>query len=423
LALVPASLLARGGIDRCRFVVGLTFSRSSRQTRAVLLASSGHALSARVEVVGSQVRKLPRRLARVMAQPSRARASIAALLAAELAEVGASVVGDLCAAQPQFERRLLAIGVTEPGVWGRSRGGLIGYSPVVDAGRLADLTGQNVIDAFPARDLAQEGAGGPLDPLCDWLLLHDASKTRVVVDLGRDVRLTYLPAARDPAGVDRVTNWRISPGLSLIDRFAREATGGRRRYDDGGHLAVQGQCLEALVELWQAEKPSPVLPGPRWRSAGGSVKHMFESAMAAAPRAGWSVTDMLCTANHVLARAIVLAIRDRLPANPAVDEVVISGGGQHNGLLVQALTQRLAGLPLLAESQLGVPTGMRGAAVAGVLALLHLDQTPACPTAITGARTPRVLGRLTPGSPQSWQRVLREMTTQQPATVSLRSAI
>ncbi len=41
------SLLARPGVDRSRFVVGLTFSRSSRQTRAVLLASTGHALGSR----------------------------------------------------------------------------------------------------------------------------------------------------------------------------------------------------------------------------------------------------------------------------------------------------------------------------------------------------------------------------------------
>ena len=52
--------------------------------------------------------------------------------------------------------------------------------------------------------------------------------------------------------------------------------------------------------------------------------------------------------------------------------------------------------------------------------LWHLDQTPACPTAITGARTPRVLGRLTPGSPQAWQRLLHEMAGHQPAVVGRR---
>ena len=61
--------------------------------------------------------------------------------------------------------------------------------------------------------------------------------------------------------------------------------------------------------------------------------------------------------------------------------------------------------------------------VAAILAILHQDQTPACPTAISGARVPRVLGRLTPGSPQRWHRLLREMAAETPAVVSLRSAI
>ena len=70
---------------------------------------------------------------------------------------------------------------------------------VVRLRALADLTGLNVIDAFPARDLAQDGRGGPLGPLPDWLLLHHSTKTRTVVELGSAVRITYLPAARTPA--------------------------------------------------------------------------------------------------------------------------------------------------------------------------------------------------------------------------------
>ena len=132
------------------------------------------------------------------------------MLAAELAEFGANVVGDLCARRPQIERRVLVIGVIEPGIWGRTRGGLVGYLPLVDAGRLADLTGLNVINAFPARDLAQEGAGGPLDPMPDWLLLHHTSKTRLLVDLAHDIRLSFLPASRNTSGADRVGSWTFA---------------------------------------------------------------------------------------------------------------------------------------------------------------------------------------------------------------------
>ncbi len=257
----------------------------------------------------------------------------------------------------------------------------------------------------------------------DWLLLHHASKTRVLVDLASNIRLSFLPGSRNTSGADRVGSWTLAPGMNLVDRFAREASGRRSRFDEGGHLAVQGRCLEALIELWRGEAGLSVIPGPRWRPALRGAKAMFEAAMAAAPKSGWSLADLLCTANHLIARETAETIRHRLPDSPAVDEVVISGGGQHNGLLVQLLAEQLPGVPLVAEAELGIPQNMRGAAVAGVLALWHLDQTPGCPTAITGARTPRVLGRMTPGALQAWQRVLQEMIGHQPSVVSLRSAI
>ena len=57
------------------------------------------------------------------------------------------------------------------------------------------LTGLNVIDAFPARDLAQGGLGGPLIALPEWLLLRHRDRSRVLLDLGRTVRVD-LPAGR-----------------------------------------------------------------------------------------------------------------------------------------------------------------------------------------------------------------------------------
>jgi hypothetical protein len=58
-----------------------------------------------------------------------------------------------------------------------------------------------------------------------------------------------------------------------------------------------------------------------------------------------------------------------------------------------------------------------------LLGLLHLDQVPAAATAITGARTPRVLGRLTPGSLVHWHRLVRELAALRPSAVALRSAV
>ena len=195
------SLLQRP--ERCRFALGLSTSSSGRQIRASLVAARGQALDMRLEIAAHETLDVPRRLVRLFRElrsANKHKPAEAATLAAELAELKAVLLGDLAARAPQFASRADVVGEIEPGLWSRPRGGLLGYLPLSDPARLADLSGISVIDAFPARDLAQEGRGGPLSPLADWLLLHHTSKTRVLVDLGPAVRVTYLAASRDATG-------------------------------------------------------------------------------------------------------------------------------------------------------------------------------------------------------------------------------
>ena len=84
----------------------------------------------------------------------------------------------------------------------------------------------------------------------------------------------------------------------------------------------------------------------------------------------WSLHDLLCTATHFVARGITTALERFLPQDPPLDRIVLSGGGIRNGLLWHLLEQQLARTPLDKTDQLGVPTEMRKALTAGVLAAL-----------------------------------------------------
>jgi anhydro-N-acetylmuramic acid kinase len=389
------------------------------------VAARGNGLELRLEIAAAATRDVPRRLVRRFRQLCRTNkrnAADAAVLAAELAEIKALLVDDVVSSAPQFAGRALVIGELEPGLWARPRGGLVGYLPLSDPARLADLTGLNVIDAFPSRDLAQEGRGGPLNPLPDWLLLHHPSKTRVLVDLGPAVRVTYLPASRDAAGVQRITSFVAGPGMRLVNRFARQLTENKQAFDLGGHLAVQGQRVGELLDHWLADAELTRPDGFPRRVSRFPIGRFANSGLEQSV-GRWSVRDLLCTSAYLVAEIACRAIARRLPAVPSIDEAIVTGGGQHHGLLMKQLAERLMPLPILREADLGLPPHARDGAIAATLALLHLDETPACPTAITGARTPRVLGRLTPGSPQAWQRMLHGIAMRAPSAVSLRSAI
>ena len=84
---------------------------------------------------------------------------------------------------------------------------------------------------------------------------------------------------------------------------------------------------------------------------------------------------------------------------------------------------RLIQAPLIQDADLHMPLGGLEPACIGVLALLYMDQVPASHTAISKTETPRLLGRLTPGSPKTWLKMLETCAANSPAVRPLRSAM
>ena len=74
----------------------------------------------------------------------------------ELADVQATVIEQLKLKAGKYVDRILAISVTDPGLWQRDFDGTISYTSLCDATRLAERTGISVIDAWPDRDSLSE---------------------------------------------------------------------------------------------------------------------------------------------------------------------------------------------------------------------------------------------------------------------------
>ncbi len=329
---------------RKRWMIGLAVGSRCRSLRAALVGAEGKGLTGRLEVYAADRLTLPREITRLFRQP-RNRAQSAGdlpLLAAQLAESQALLLDSFAARIAPVWDRVLAVAVDDPGLW-RSAVGWTAYMGLCDSARLAELSGLNVVDAFPARDLAQEGRGRPILPIPHWILLHDSQKTRVLVTLGPTTRLTYLPGSRDASGASRIRSFRIKAG--------------------------------------------PMPPDDRF------------------------------------AQAVVDAIATQFSSLPTVEDIVFSGPSERCSAVEAQLTALVPGARVVNATELGIPSGALRPAGVAVLGLLFLDQVPGNATAITGARTPRVLGRLTPGSLQSYHRLLRELATAKPSVIALRSAV
>ena len=258
--------------------------------------------------------------------------------------------------------------------------------------------------------------------LADWIVLKDARRHRLLVDLGPTLRMSYLPAAAEGNPTTRILAFDLGPGMRLLDLLAQRLTGGEHRFDPGGRLAVQGTQIVELLEHWLND-PYFKTPLPRWHSHGVRPERFLTDSLKMAVERGWSVRDVLCTATHFLAESVARTTIRRLPEDTRFDEILLTGGGQQNGMLLREIGIRLSGAALKRIAEFGVAGEMLGPTSAAVLALLHMDQVPGNPPAVTGTETSRVLGRLTPGSPQSWQRMLEALAASRPAAQPLRSAL
>ena len=102
--------------------------------------------------------------------------------------------------------------------------------------------------------------------------------------------------------------------------------------------------------------------------------------------------------------------------------MIVTGGGRQNGMLLREMG-RLTEIPPTRIDEAGIDDEALAPASAAVLALLYIDQIPGNHPALTNAEISRVLGRLTPGSPQSWQRLLAAISGTKTAVRPLRSAV
>jgi len=408
-----------------RTAIGLAVASSCQTVRGALCDLAGRGYQTRVAIraaVGLPIAdSLAARLRKLVVGKTDVSVESLGQLRAELAEIEVEVIQKLGAEAAAPPAKILVVGVDDPGLWSTADPSPH-YLPLCDAARLAESTGISVVDAFPARDLAQGGQGGPLGALPQWILLKHPGENRLLVDLGRTTRMSFLPAEACPSAPSRIASLDVGPGTWLLDELAAKLTGGRHRFDLGGRFAVQGRRLAALLDHWLADSTFS-RTSPRWHPRGVRPERFLNEAVRMAVDANWSVQDILCTATHLIAEATARAACERLADDLPIDRILVTGGGRHNGMLLAEITARLPNVSFTPIGELGITDEALAPASAALLALFHLDQVPGNISSVTGAQIPRVLGRLTPGSPQNWQRLVNQMAGAQPTLRPLRSAL
>ncbi len=305
-------------------------------------------------------------------------------------------------------RQVLCIGCPGQSLWHDPDGRYPAALSLGMASVLAERTGLTTVSDFAGRDLAAGGQGLPLSAVVDALFFHHAQENRVVLHLGSVASVVALPAELGTHHRN-IVGFEAAPGTMPLDGLMRMLTSGAEPFDAGGKHAVQGRCLEPLIERWLqnhhfAKRPPKSVP----RSEFGS--DFLNRAIEQAKRVDGNLHDVLCTMTHFIARAIVHAVRTWIPFPPT--RILVSGRSVRNGFLWHLLEQQLSPMLLERTDAHGLPAESRQAVAHAGLAALCLDGVPINLPSVTGAGGQRLLGQFTPGQRDNWARCLAWMARQ-----------
>jgi anhydro-N-acetylmuramic acid kinase len=259
-----------------------------------------------------------------------------------------------------------------------------------EAAVIAERTGLPVVSDFRVRDVAAGGQGAPLVPIADQLLFS-GERWRALQNIGGIGNVTVVPPNGAPDGVRA---FDTGPGAGVIDGVVR-LVAPELPFDVDGALARAGTpAREVVTELLQ----HPYFAADPPKSTGRELfntaymERLVARTRELCPES--TAADIVATATSLTTRAIADAYRRFLPE--PVEEVLLSGGGAANPTLVAMLARELAPLQLKKFDECYFDGEAKEAVAFGLLAHLHLEGLPANVPRATGARGPRILGKLTP---------------------------
>jgi anhydro-N-acetylmuramic acid kinase len=259
-----------------------------------------------------------------------------------------------------------------------------------EAAVVSERTGLWTISNFRERDIAAGGKGAPLVSLVDYLLFRHRRIGRVALNIGGIANITLIPAG---AGRVDVLAFDTGPGNMVIDALVTHMTAGKKHYDQDGKIAKRGKIHPRLLESMLSDPYFAF--GPPKTAGREQFGQDFANGLIAS---GLPMPDLVATATELTARSIAQAINSSVSEDDRVREVIVSGGGVHNGQILRRLRELLPQLSVEPSSAHGIDPDAKEAIAFAVLAYEFIQGRPGNLPSATGARHPAILGKSSPVS-------------------------
>ncbi len=261
---------------------------------------------------------------------------------------------------------------------------------------IAARTGITTVSDFRPADIALGGQGAPLVPYADYLLYRHEKLGRVSLNLGGIANITVIPASARPADI---IAFDTGPANMLIDALVSHFTRGRQRFDKDAHLAQTGRAIPALLDELMRD-PYLKLTPPKSTGREYYGHSFLKKVLALGKNHRAKPADLIRAATIFTALSVVDALNRFVLPETKIHQLIVSGGGAHNPLLLAQLSAVLSNIKIFPSLRVGIPQDAKEAFAFALLAYETWHRRPSNLPSATGAHAPAVLGKISYAPPQ-----------------------
>lgn len=256
---------------------------------------------------------------------------------------------------------------------------------------IAEKTGVTTVGDFRTRDIAAGGEAAPMVPYLDYLLFRKPDKVSIAQNIGGIANATVVTE-----NIDDLIAFDTGPGNMLMDRIIQLHTKGKETYDKEGRLASAGKVNKELLDKLLAD---PYYSHPPPKSTGEELfgHEMVTTLYTYIENEMITLEDMMATLLSLTVESIVSSYKNYIFSKWDIYEIIFSGGGCNNPILMDKLRTKLEPIKFSSSDDYGIPSDAKEAVAFAVLANELISGNMNNLPGVTGAQRKVPMGKIALG--------------------------